>query len=444
LARNPARTARAKPLNVLKALAVASVFGAPAMALDLGPRPVFPEPDMARVKLGHLLFYDPILSGNREVSCATCHHPDLGTADALSLGLGDGGVGLGTKRVIDPGNLPEQRIPRNAPGLWNLGAAEFTRFFHDGRLELDESEPFGIRTPLGAEMTRGFDSPLAAQAMFPVLSGDEMAGHYAENDISQSVRQGLLAQPGGAWDRIAARVAAIPAYADAFAEINPGAPITFAEIANVIADFIAFEWRADDAPFDRAMRGEAELSDQAQAGMALFYGPAGCAECHSGWLQTDHDFHAIALPQIGPGKSARFEAHKRDEGRLRVTGDPADAYAFRTPSLRNVTLTAPYGHNGAYATLEGIIRHHLDPVTALRSYDISQAVLPDLPGADDLPVMASDRDVAAIADANTLAPKRLSGAEIAALIAFLESLEDPAERLGVPASVPSGLAVTGR
>lgn len=411
---------------------------------DLGPRPVFPAPDMARVQLGQLLFYDPILSGNREVSCATCHHPDLGTSDGVSLGLGDGGLGLGTKREINAENLPEQRIPRNAPGLWNLGAEEFTRFFHDGRLELDESQPNGIRTPLGAEMSLGFASPLAAQAMFPVLSGDEMAGHYAENEVSQSVRQGLLAQPGGAWDKIAARVAAIPEYAESFEQIEPGARITFAAIANVIADFITFEWRADAALFDRAMAGEASLPPEAQRGMELFYGEADCASCHAGWLQTDHDFHAIAMPQIGPGKAARFENHARDEGRFRVTGDLSDAYAFRTPSLRNVTLTAPYGHDGAFATLEGVIRHHLDPVASLQSYDISQAVLPSLPSAKDLRIQGSAAEVEAIASANSLAPRTLGDDEVAALIAFLESLEDPALRLGIPASVPSGLPVTGR
>lgn len=415
-----------------------------AMAQDLGPRPTFPDPDMARVALGQLLFYDPILSGNQGVSCATCHHPDFGTSDGVSLGLGDGGIGLGPDRKIDPENLPEQRIPRNAPGLWNLGASEFTRFFHDGRLELDDTQPHGIRTPLGADMTQGFDSPLAAQAMFPVLSGDEMAGHYQENDISLAVRQGLLAQPGGAWDRIAARVEAIPAYRDGFAQALPGEDITFTTIANVIADFITFEWRADNALFDRAMQGDATLPPAAQAGQDLFYGKAGCNACHAGWLQTDHDFHAIAMPQIGPGKSARFEAHARDDGRLRVTGNPDDAFAFRTPSLRNVTLTAPYGHDGAYATLDGVIRHHLDPVAALKSYSPQQAVLPNLPGASDLRILSSPADVEAIAAANDLSPVSLTVPETAALIAFLKTLEDDTPRLGIPAQVPSGLPVVGR
>lgn len=411
---------------------------------DLGPRPTFPEPEMDRVELGWLLFYDPVISGNKGVSCATCHHPDFGTSDGVSLALGDGGIGLGPDRKIDPDNPPEERIPRNAPGLWNLGATEFTRFFHDGRLELDQSQPNGIRTPLGADMTEGFASPLAAQAMFPVLSADEMAGHYSENDISRSVRQGLLAQPGGAWDKIAARVASIPEYANAFASLDPDQPVTFAAIANVIADFISFEWRADDSPFDRAMQGNSTLPPAAQTGMALFYGEANCAACHAGWLQTDHDFHAIAMPQLGPGKSARFEEHYRDEGRFRVTGDLSDLYAFRTPSLRNVTRTAPYGHDGAYATLEGVIRHHLDPITALAGYDIEQAVLPDLPGANDTHILDAPDDMEAIALANELAPITLSDQDLAAIVAFLEALEDPAERLGIPESVPSGFPVVGR
>ncbi len=397
--------------------------------------------DPARVELGQLLFYDPILSGNREVSCATCHNPAQGTSDGLSLGLGDGGIGLGPERRADPANLPEQRIPRNAPALFNLGAAEFSVMFHDGRLEADSTRPGGIRTPLGEDMVAGFTSVLAAQAMFPVLSGDEMAGHYSENEIAQAVRMGFLSQPGGAWDRIAARVAAIPEYRARFdAVLGQGAEIRFTDIGNVIAEFIADEWRADDSPFDRYLEGE-PLPAAAERGRALFYGDAGCSTCHAGRFQTDQDFHAIAMVQIGPGKAARFESHARDEGRMRVTGDPADAYAFRTPSLRNVTQTAPYGHAGAYATLEGVIRHHLDPVAALMGYDQSQAVLPALDVAD-WRVLEDEAEMAAIAAANELAPMVLSDPEIADLIAFLDALTDPREdRLGVPDAVPSGLPV---
>ena len=128
---------------------------------------VFPEPNMAQVRLGQLLFYDPILSGNKTVSCATCHHPRFATSDGVSLGLGDGGIGLGPDRHVDPKNPPEQRIPRNSPALFNLGATEFSVLFHDGRLEADTTDPSGFRTPLGADMEGGFDGVLSAQTMFP-------------------------------------------------------------------------------------------------------------------------------------------------------------------------------------------------------------------------------------------------------------------------------------
>jgi len=401
--------------------------------------------DPARVALGNLLFYDPILSGNRTVACATCHHPRFATSDGVSLGIGDGGIGLGPDRRADPANLPERRIPRNAPALFNLGAPEFQVMFHDGRLETAATRASGIRTPLGDAMAEGFASVLSAQAMFPVLSADEMAGHYSENPIAQSVRTGHLSLDGGAWDRIAARVARVPGYRSRFdALYGEGHVIAFTDISDLLAEFVAVEWRADDAPFDRYLRGEAPLPADAMRGLELFFGTAGCADCHSGQFQTDHAFHAIAMPQLGPGKTARFEDHARATGRMRVTGDPADAHAFRTPSLRNVAETAPYGHSGAYATLEAAIRHHLDPVASLHAYDRSQVVLPDLPGADDWRVLDDPDALAEIAAANVLAPRILGETDIADIVAFLETLTDAgalAGRHGIPDAVPSGLDI---
>ena len=363
----------------------------------------------------------------------------------LTLGLGDGAHGLGPERVIDVKNRPEQRVPRNAPALFNLGAREFTTMFHDGRLEADPTRPSGIRTPLGAEMVQGFASVLSAQSMFPVLSPDEMAGHYTESDVSQAVRQGFLTGNGGAWSLISARVADVSIYQEAFEKINDaGHPITFTDISDVIAEFIAFEWRADNSSFEQYLRHQGSLSETAQLGVKLFYGKAQCSTCHSGQFQTDHGFHAIALPQIGPGKSARFESHARDVGRLRVTGNPADAYKFRTPSLRNVAQTAPYGHNGAYATLDAMVRHHLNPVKALQDYDVDQLILPDLPDSQDFKVTHDAAEQAEIATANELAPIDLNELEITAILAFLETLSDSGSltgRLGVPSAVPSGLPV---
>ncbi|KQI68821.1 cytochrome C peroxidase [Loktanella sp. 3ANDIMAR09] len=403
--------------------------------------------DPAQAELGQLLFYDPILSGSDQVACATCHHPKFGTGDGLSLGLGDGATGLGPDRRADPDNLPEQRIPRNAPALFNLGAHEFTTLFHDGRIAVDESRPGGLRTPLAEDMASGFASLLSAQTMFPVLSPDEMAGHYQENPIALAVRQGRLTGPGGAWDLISRKVAGVPAYTDmfiaAFDDIETADDIGFTDISDAVAAFMALEWRSDTAPFDAVLRGEARLTGAAQQGMELFYGAAGCADCHSGPFLTDHDFHAMGVPQIGPGKGARFETRYDDRGRAEVTGNPDDLYAFRTPSLRNIALTAPYGHAGSHATLAGFIADHADPVAALARYDLGQAALPDLPVADAR-ALEDTAQVNAIAAAVTAAPVALSDADIAALVAFLDTLTDPVAidgRLGVPDSVPSGLPV---
>ncbi|MCE0504454.1 c-type cytochrome [Roseivivax sp. GX 12232] len=426
---------------------LAAALPVAAVAADL-PDPVteadYRAVSEAEARLGQQLFYDPILSGNRSVACATCHHPAFGTSDGLSLGFGDGGTGLGPKRVTDAENPPEARVPRNAQALWNLGAHEFRVMFHDGRVEVREDG--SIRTPLGEDMVGDFASLLSAQTMFPVLSADEMAGHYGENEVSKAVRQGRLTGPGGAWDIIARRVAGVEDYARAFAALDPAISspdeITFTAISDAIAAFIELEWRSDDSPFDAHLRGQAPLPEPARTGMALFYGEAGCAACHSGKFQTDHGFHAMGEMQLGPGKAAAFESHFRDEGRMRVTGDPADAYAFRTPSLRNVTTTAPYGHAGAYRDLGAYLRHHAAPRAGLEGYE-PQVVLPVFEGPD-WAVREDDRELAAIAAAARVEAPGLTEPEIDAILAFLETLTDPVAlegRLGVPKTVPSGLPV---
>jgi cytochrome c peroxidase len=433
-------------------LAVCALMGSTAMAAPSGlPAPLtdddFRPIDPAEAALGQLLFYDPILSGARDVACATCHHPRFGTADGLSLGLGDGGIGLGTDRVADKDNLPEERIPRNAPALFNLGIKDLRVLFHDGRIAVDDRRPGGIRTPLDEDMTAGFASLLSAQTMFPVLSPDEMAGHYTESDVARAVRQGVLTGQGGAWDLIARRVADIPAYAQMFRDVYPHVQgpddIAFTDISNAIAVFMEEEWRSDNAPFDAVLRGQADLPPLAASGMELFYGRGGCSDCHSGPLLTDQDYHAMGAPQIGPGKKARFETLARDEGRAEVTGLPEDMFAFRTPSLRNVALTAPYGHAGSHADLAAFVADHADPVAALARYDAGQAVLPALDVEDDS-IMSDPAEVAAIAAAVTTPPMVLSPDDVTALVAFLDSLTDPAAvkgRLGVPDAVPSGLVV---
>jgi cytochrome c peroxidase len=428
-------------LMLFAAHAVADPLPPPIQNSDYAPAP------LAEAQLGQLLFYDPILSGNRNVACATCHHPKLGTADNVSLSFGDGGIGMGTARKVDPTNTPEKRIPRNAPALFNLGAHEFSVLFHDGRLEADASRPSGLRTPMDEDMVAGFASILSAQTMFPVLSRDEMAGSWRENDVARAVRQGLIAGPDGAWDLLAGRVASVPAYAADFARVYPHIDgpddVAFTDVSNAIAVFMAHEWRSDTAPYDAMLRGEVLFKGDAASGQALFYGAAGCSSCHTGAFLTDHQFHAMGAPQIGPGKAATFQNHTRDEGRFRVTGKAEDRFAFRTPSLRNVALTGPYGHAGAHQNLAQFIADHADPVAGLARFDPTQVVLPAFE-AEDFTIMQDSIEVASISAAIRTPSVMITDIEVAQIVAFLDQLTDPVAlngRLGVPETVPSGLPV---
>lgn len=437
--------------QTLMAITLLVAFGSHANA-EIRPKPLrdadFRAHTQAEVALGQLLFWDAELSGNRNISCGTCHHPRFGTGDGVSLALGEGGIGLGPQRRPDPNDMPEQRIPRNAPGLFNLGVLDLRSLFHDGRIEADATRPTGFRTPLEDEMVAGFVSLLSAQSMFPVLSPDEMAGHYSENEISKAVRTGQLTGQSGAWEKIAARITAIPAYQQQFAAVYPqiaaGRPIHFTDISNALAAFVSVEWRSDTAPFDAWLRDETPLPPLAAQGAALFYGTAGCSACHSGPLLTDQSFHAMGSPQLGPGKGERFETNQRDLGRARVTNRPEDAYAFRTPSLRNITATAPYGHAGGHKDLRSFVMFHADPVAGLAAYS-PQAVLPDFTTAKADWVIAQDgAEMDAIKQAIIQAAHPLTDPEATAILAFLDSLTDPvaiAGRLGIPASVPSGLAI---
>lgn len=401
-----------------------------------------------RAALGQKLFYDKILSGNRNIACGTCHNHDHASADGLSLGIGEGGIGVGPKRKFPTGRaMPVKRVPRNANALFNLGHKDFRVLFHDGRASTDDSYGRGFNTPAEEWLPLGLTSMAATQALFPITSRVEMAGDPSENEIASARRERI----DHVWPRIAARVQAIPGYTPlftkAFDDVTASGDITMVHVANAIGDFIISEWRSDSAPFDRYLAGQKEaLTDAQSRGLTLFYGEAGCARCHTGPLLTDQNFHALALPPLGPGRTRVFDPYPRDVGRMGETDDLADAYRFRTPSLRNVAETGPYGHNGTYATLEGIIRHHLDPAKALATYDRTQVVLPKNAKFDpmDFIVFEDAREMARLTQRVDVTPRNLDDRAVDDLVAFLHSLSDPAAlkgRLGKPKTVPSGLPV---
>ncbi|MDD1630632.1 MAG: cytochrome-c peroxidase [Methylococcaceae bacterium] len=405
----------------------------------------YPARNESKEELGKFLFYDKVLSGNRNTSCASCHHPLAATGDGLSLPVGEGGRGLGVMRDTGSGtDAIHERVPRNAPHLFNLGANQFVTMFHDGRVQKNDAAPTGFDTPAGDNFLLGIDSALAAQAAFPPTSNTEMAGQTGENEVANAAAAGDVQE---VWRLLTDRVMAIVEYKDLIHRAYPGvndSDITFAHIANAIGAFEAAAYRADKSPFDQYLRGNnSAMSDNAKRGMKLFHDKAQCATCHTGKFQTDHQFHALGMPQIGPGKGNGLNNHD-DFGRELVTAIANDRYKFRTPTLRNVAMTGPWGHDGAYNTLDAVIRHHLDPKNSLNNYDVTQAVLPSKADFDSIdfqvhndPVSRSD-----LADAIEIKPVVLSDVEIKLLTDFLHALTDPASldmRATAPARVPSGL-----
>ena len=406
-------------------------------------------PGEDKVLLGELLFWDKILSGNGNISCASCHHSLTDTGDGLSLPVGEGGNGLGMARDTGVGgDAIHERVPRNAPPVWNLGARSMSVMFHDGRVSVDASQPSGFDSPVGDDLPLGLDNPLAVQAMFPVTSAAEMAGQLGENSIANAVASDQLAGPGGVWDQLARRLQGIPEYVDlftsAFDDVSQAGDITYVHAANAIGAYEATAFRADNSPFDQFLRGDGRaMSPAAKRGMRLFYGPAQCSSCHSGKFQTDMSFHAIAMPQIGNGKGNGLNG-RDDFGRYNVTAEMADKYRFRTPPLRNVALTGPWGHDGAYNTLGGVVEHHLDALAALDNYATSQAVLPPRDDLDavDFEIYNDASSRADLAAASEIEPVRLNKRKLDDLMAFLHALTDTDSldiRHTTPMSVPSGL-----
>ena len=454
----------AAALLAVNSTAVVAKGKPPGKGPDLpAPDYDFRTPSAEKVELGRVLMFDKILSGNQNISCGTCHHSLADTGDGLSLPVGEGGKGLGVTRDVGSGaDLIVERVPRNAPPVWNLGDNSFHTFFHDGRVSTigGESFPSGCKTPAGHNLPTNLENVLACQAMFPVTSATEMAGQAGENSVADAAAVGNLAGEGGVWEQLAQRLQAIPDYVTMFQAAFPGdvisaGDITYAHAANAISAFEGEAWRADNSPFDQFLKGdEKAMSENAQTGMELFYEGDGngqaCADCHSGLYQTDLSFHAIAMPQIGSGRGSNSPGKTgghEDFGRQQVTGNPDDTLKFRTPTLRNVALTAPYGHGGAYDTLRAAVEHHIDTVGSLYDYNNNrQAVLPTHPTLDAENYIAMDDPdrVDFIADHNELYPYAYSEEDVDRILDFLNALTDTASidlrsDQDVVSGVPSGL-----
>jgi cytochrome c peroxidase len=409
-----------------------------------GAVPILPvaAQNAALVDLGRSLFFDKILAGNRDVSCATCHDATAHATDALSLSIGTGGIGAGATRTL---GTDRQFVPRNAPSLLNQGLGFFYLFW-DGRIN-EEGGIGRFKTPTGVVMPSGLNNLLAAQAMLPVLNRTEMRGATGDRDPSGNPNELATiadASVSDIWAATMRRLLAIQQYQAKFSAAYPGTPVTglgFQHAANAIAAFEVEAFTHSNSSFDRFMAGtDRAMTSEEKRGALLFFGKARCSSCHSGPLLGGQSFANVAVPQIGPGvgSAAPLDIGRGEE----VPQVPQYKFAFRVQPLRNVELTAPYMHDGAYPTLEAVVRHYNNADSAQRNYDPSRltpAVRAMYHGD-----AATVKAVLETLDFRLREPLRLTTVEQGELVAFLKSLTDPAARdlsAVAPTSVPSGLGV---
>jgi cytochrome c peroxidase len=399
------------------------------------------ERNEAKIVLGKMLFFDKLLSGNKDVSCATCHHPGTNSGDNLALAIGVGGNGIGENRLMGE---KRNRIPRNSPEIFNRGMKEWHTMFWDSRVSGSVKE--GFISPADEKLPDGLENILAVQAMFPVTSRDEMRGEMGDLDVNGEQNELALisnAMPQSIWYSIMQRLLALPEYQTLFKEAYPEIPINelgFQHAANSIAAFEIDEFTFSDSPFDQYLIGDDNaLTDAEKAGAILFFGEANCSSCHSGNIFSDQKHYNLAVPQFGPGKD---RAAPLDVGRYAETGNTEDRFAFRTPPLRNVSITGPWMHNGAFNNLEDVVKHHLDPERSLSNYETEQ-----LPKELRHTFKGDEKvinDLLNNLDSKLKTNLSFSDRDVKNIVAFLYALtDDKAKNMSalVPDSVPSGIAV---
>jgi cytochrome c peroxidase len=394
------------------------------------PAPVRP----ALVELGRALAFDKILSGNKDIACMTCHLPQFATGDDRSLSIGQGGSGLGPERVQPSGVF----IPRNAPSMFNLSA--LSSMFWDGRVRVDAQGNF--HTPAGHRVTpamrRVFEfGPASAQPLFPVLSHAEMRGDRG-NELAAIKDK----DPQQVWQALMRRLGAIPEYRRMFEAAYPGTTfdaMNFGHASNAIAGFLVDQFAFNHSPWDRFLAGDDAAMTDVQLRGARDFMSARCSICHNGPDFTDNKFHNVAVAQIGPGEGDGASGHD-DFGRMRVTGLGSDQYLFRTPPLRNVELTGPWGHDGAFTDLRAFVDHYSESDVKLRAFT-TDALEPLLQGT----LQPTQEAILATRD-TLLRGVVFPPGVIDEVTAFMTALTDPAARdlsRVVPERVPSGLPVDG-
>lgn len=329
--------------------------------------------------LGKLLFFDPILSGDKDVSCATCHHPSTGYAEFLDLSIGPNANGFGSKRKFkQPNDIPF--VKRNAQTILNTAYNGIDSYNRYNPVEASMFWDERVRS-------------LELQALEPIKAFEEMRGkNYTEDEILQVVIN---------------RLKKIPEYKQLFQTVfKEENAITVDNLAKAIA---AFERTlvTNNSRFDQYMRGDEEAMHISEKDGFELFKTVGCINCHNGPMFSDYKPHVLGVPE-------NTKLKELDKG-------VKDTFAFRTPTLRNLRFTAPYMHNGSLTTLRRVLEFYEDIAGGKeRNKNVNKKMFDPL--------------------VNEL---ELSVKDMSLIISFLNTLNDEDFDKEVPASVPSGLPVGG-
>lgn len=349
-----------------------------ALPLDIPSPPDNPMTD-EKIELGRLLFFDPILSGDRDVACATCHHPDHGYAEFRDISIGVNGQGFGSKRTFrQPNEIPF--VKRNAHTILNTA---YNGIQIGRKYDPEEAPMFWDNRTKSLEL----------QALEPIQALEEMRGLEHTKDV-------II-------EEIVDRLAAIPEYKERFSSVfGHDDPMTATNLGKAIA---AFERTlvTNNSRFDRYLRGEENAISLSEKGGYELFKKVGCANCHNGPMFSDFKMHVLGVPE-NPHLTVPDSGFQSQ-------------FAFRTPTLRNLRFTAPYMHNGTLKDLQSVLEFY---------EDISFGkVRNPLVTPDQYDELVEELDLAV--------------RDMGPIISFLNTLNEPDFDREIPAQVPSGLPVGG-
>lgn len=286
----------------------------PTAAPSPEDNPLTPE----KIELGRLLFFDPILSGNKDVACATCHHPDFGFSDGQEISIGVNASGLGSHRSFNtPNDIPF--VKRNSQSVLNTAFNGIAINF----------SPQPSAAPMFWDLRV---ESLEKQSLEPIKALEEMRGHV------YPIEKALAT--------VTERLTKIPAYQTLFSKAFPGKdPITTENMAKAIANYER-TILSNNSRFDQYMRGDkSALSSYELEGLAAFL-KSGCAQCHNGPMFSDFKVHTIGVPDNEKNSVSDSGVNKQ--------------YGFRTASLRNLAFTFPYMHSGKFGSLQQVLEFYED------------------------------------------------------------------------------------